>query len=179
MRKLLSLAVTLLLLGMVLAAGVFLIPGFLGYELFPITDAQMEPRIQQGSLILGKPVQAQELQEGDMVIARQEGQTVVRKVTGRDESSQTLLVERGTSQPLEEEKVSYQEVWGRGEVTIPYLGILYELLHTEKGMMMAGIFLAGVVVLVVLLDFGSRRDKERDRYGRRDARSRYRDSYYR
>ncbi len=179
MRKLLSFAVTLLLIGMVLCAGIFLIPGFFGYELFSVEDQEMAPRIQQGSLVLGKAQQAQDLETDDVVIYHRDSRIALGKVLSKDDASQTLLIGKGTDQPLEQENLPYQEVWGRGAFTIPYLGMVYNLLHTERGMMIAGFLLAGLVILTVLLDFGARQGNRGDRYGRRDGRDRYRDYYYR
>ena len=94
----------------------------------------MAPRIQQGSLVLGKAQQAQDLQTDDVVIYHRDSRIALGKVLSKDDASQTLLIGKGTDQPLEQENLPYQEVWGRGAFTIPYLGMVYNLLHTERGL---------------------------------------------
>jgi len=119
----LGFALCLALLGLLLAVAV---PKFFGYDSFVIYSGSMEPTVKTGSLLVVKPVAAENLQVGDVIVFRSPGNhaTITHRIAGiREENGQRIFTTKGdASSNPDPREVRLQGQVGKMAYTIPYLG---------------------------------------------------------
>lgn len=149
-KKICNVLSTILLIVLAVGAAVILVPMLLGYKEMAVLSGSMEPTIPVGSLAYVKPVQAEELQPGDVCTYRlQDGSAfVTHRVMSVDAQAQTLVT-KGDANETDDGDVMFQQVYGKAEFHLPMLGHLIVNIKTPVGIM--GI--CGVLVVVILLNF--------------------------
>jgi len=130
----LGFALCLALLGLLLAVAV---PKFFGYDSFVIYSGSMEPTVKMGSLLVVKPVAAEDLQVGDVIVFRSPGNhaTITHRIAGiREENGQRIFTTKGdASSNPDPREVRLQGQVGKMAYTIPYLGYLVDFVKTKEG----------------------------------------------
>ncbi len=135
--------------------GVILLKGF-GWRVDSVLSGSMEPDIRTGSLVLTRPVEAVEIQTGDVI--------VFRHAVDGDQTKQVLIAHRvvdagdGTSfrtkgdanENLDPFLVPADDVVGTVLCDIPYLGRLAELVGTPYGISVLGCCVGMLVVTEVV-----------------------------
>ncbi len=131
----LGLALCLALLGLLLAVAV---PKFFGYDSFVIYSGSMEPTVKVGSLLVTKPVAAENLQVGDVIVFRHPENpdtTITHRIAGiREENGERIFTTKGdASANPDPREVHLQGQVGKMAYTIPYLGYLVDFIKTKEG----------------------------------------------
>ena|GEM_PF-2551140 len=131
----LGLALSLALLGLLLAVAV---PKFFGYDSFVIYSGSMEPTVKVGSLLVTKPVPAEDLQVGDVIVFRHPENpdtTITHRIAGiREENGERIFTTKGdASSNPDPREVRLQGRVGKMAYTIPYLGYLVDFIKTKEG----------------------------------------------
>ena len=103
-----------------------------------------------GSLVYVKPVEASELEAGDVcTYYLSDGETfVTHRVMSIDPDAQTLVTQ-GDANEDPDGDIQFSQVYGRADFHLPYLGIVIQNIRTPVGIMS----ICGVVMLVILLNF--------------------------
>jgi signal peptidase len=158
----LGFALCLALLGVLLAVTV---PKFFGYQSFVIYSGSMEPSVKVGSLLVAKPVAAENLQVGDVIVFRHPespNTTITHRIAGiREENGQRIFTTKGdASSNPDPREVRLQGQVGKMAYTIPYLGYLVDFIRTKEG---ALIFLVAPALGLGLMHLWKERKKRRAR----------------
>jgi signal peptidase I len=162
-RRLLDLALILLVvsvLGLVLAVNVG--PRF-GHQLVVIRGGSMEPAIHLGSVTLVSPVQPADLHPGDVVTLKESNGVIVsHRITRIVQESGGLFIEtKGDANPTVDPVLSpVAQVTGRVDLTIPGLGYLLYLLTLPIGVFsILGLALTLLFAIWLLEDLESEPDE--------------------
>ena len=149
-KKICNILSTLVLLVLLAAAAVLLVPMLLGYKEMAVLSGSMEPTIPVGSLVYVKPVEATDLQVGDVcTYYLSDGETfVTHRVMSINPENQTLVTQ-GDANDSPDGDIPFSQVYGRAEFHLPYLGIAIQNIRTSVGIMT----ICGVIMLVIVLNF--------------------------
>ncbi|OUP25175.1 signal peptidase I [Gemmiger sp. An194] len=149
-KKVCNILSTIVLIVLLAAAAVILVPMLLGYKEMAVLSGSMEPTIPVGSLVYVKPVEASELEAGDVcTYYLSDGETfVTHRVMSIDPDAQTLVTQ-GDANESPDGDIQFSQVYGRADFHLPYLGIVIQNIRTPVGIMS----ICGVVMLVILLNF--------------------------
>lgn len=141
---------TVVLIVLLAAAAIIFVPMILGYKEMAVLSGSMEPTIPVGSLVYVKPVEAVELEVGDVcTYYLSGGETfVTHRVISIDTDAQTLVTQ-GDANNTADGDVSFGQVYGRADFHLPYLGIAIQNIRTPVGIMS----ICGMLMLIILLNF--------------------------
>lgn len=116
-----------------------------GYKAYIITTNSMEPHIKEGDVIITKNEKEEDLQVGDIITFEKKGQVITHRITNiEDNEGKKSYTTKGDNNTIEDlEKVSYDEIVGKGILTIPKLGKLINLLENQI------VFL--IIILMILI----------------------------
>ena len=145
--NILSTIVLILLLGV---AATILAPMLLGYKEMAVLSGSMEPNIPVGSIVYVKPMEADQLEVGDVCTYMLEDGSnyVTHRVISIDPENQTLVTQ-GDANESPDGDVAFSQVLGEAQFHLPYLGFITINAKTPKGIMA----ICGVLVLVILVNF--------------------------
>ena len=118
---------TTVLVGIVLLLAIFLVAfRLLGFEIYTVMSGSMEPAYHVGSLIYVKPINTDELKEGDVItfLADKDNTIVTHRIIEvTNENNATHFRTKGDANDVPDAKsVHYKNVLGKPEFTIPLLG---------------------------------------------------------
>lgn len=149
-KKICNFLSTIVLIVLLAAAAIILVPMLLGYKEMAVLSGSMEPTIPVGSLVYVKPVEASELEAGDVcTYYLSDGETfVTHRVMSIDPDAQTLVTQ-GDANDTPDGDIQFSQVYGRADFHLPYLGFAIQNIRTPVGIMS----ICGVVMLVILLNF--------------------------
>ena len=143
----LSTSVLILLLGV---AATILAPMLLGYKEMAVLSGSMEPNIPVGSIVYVKPMEASQLEAGDVCtyMLADGSNYVTHRVVSVDLESQTLITQ-GDANEVPDGDVAFSQVLGEAQFHLPYLGFITINAKTPKGILA----ICGVLVVVILINF--------------------------
>jgi len=128
------------------------VPRLSGYQTYIIYGSSMEPTISIGSLVVGQPVDVEELKVGDIIAFRPPGEantTITHRVVGiREEAGVRYFRTKGDAV----DAADPQEVPLQGQVhkfayELPYLGYFIDFGKSGPGIMLLVLLpAAGLVV---------------------------------
>lgn len=129
------------------------VPRFLGYELYAIVSGSMEPSIPVGSVVYAKAAEPGEIQPGDVVVfyGGHASDTVITHRAVENHSADRELLTKGDANDGNDMlPVSYSNVIGKVELSIPLLGFLLPLITGTSGKIyLAGVLIAGVLFRIL------------------------------
>ena len=67
MGRVLNILGTVIILGIILISIPFLVPKIMGYHVYDVISGSMEPEYPKGCLVLVKPLEPAQVQEGDVI----------------------------------------------------------------------------------------------------------------
>lgn len=145
--NILSTIVLILLLGV---AATILAPMLLGYKEMAVLSGSMEPNIPVGSIVYVKPMEASQLEAGDVCtyMLADGSNYVTHRVVSVDPESQTLITQ-GDANEVPDGDVAFSQVLGEAQFHLPYLGFIAINAKTPKGILA----ICGVLVVVILINF--------------------------
>ncbi|WP_090528167.1 class B sortase [Pseudobutyrivibrio sp. UC1225] len=133
------------------------IPRIMGMQEYNVITGSMTPEIPVGSIVYVKPVDFQELAEGD-IIAFDVGASVVTHRIVELDAKHRLITTRGDANPTNDfMPVTYENVLGRVVAHYPFIGNIAALISETKGKIVAFLLL---VVGVLLASVEDKKKKE-------------------
>ena len=146
-KKICNILSTVVLVVLLAAAAIIFVPMLLGYKEMAVLSGSMEPAIPVGSLIYVKPVEATELQVGDVcTYYLTDGETfVTHRVISINPDNQTLVTQ-GDANDVSDGDIQFSQVYGKADFHLPYLGIAIQNIRTPVGIMT----ICGVLMLIII-----------------------------
>lgn len=181
-RKILNVIITvILILLIVLVVFLFIMratgstPSIFGFSVFRVQTDSMTPTLQVGDVILTKSVPAEEIHLGDIITYEcrsgdLEGQTITHRVAMEPEERDGVYYYRtkGDKEGAAlDEEITYEQVKGRFECTMPLIDKLYSFFLSPLGLI---VFIGVIVVLFgyemisLILSYRAIDDKDEDYY---------------
>jgi signal peptidase len=162
LTKLFALAV--LLTAVALSLGVALLPAA-GYQTTVIDGGSMEPTIQQGALVISRPVSPDSLQIGDVITYRRpdaQASVTHRIVAEHDADGKRSFTMKGdNNESPDPTGISFSSDTPRVIFVAPYAGYVVAFLHSPSGMLLVTALPAiGLAAMFVLSVGRERADEE-------------------
>ena len=144
---------TTVLVGIILLLAIFLVAfRLLGFEIYTVMSGSMEPAYHVGSLIYVRPVNTDELKEGDVItfLADKDNTIVTHRIIEvTNENNATHFRTKGDANDVPDAKsVHYKNVLGKPEFTIPLLGYLAFHIQRPPGLYIATVAAIGLLFVV-------------------------------
>ena len=121
------------------------VPKLFGYHIYHITSGSMEPEIPTGSIIFAKEIDPVGLQPEDIVVfygGQGADATVTHRVVENQREERKLITKGDANAGNDVLPVSYQNVVGRMELSIPNLGFVVPMIASTQGKLSLLAFLA-------------------------------------
>lgn len=166
-RKIWNVITNLLVIFVVFFAILTIGVRLVGLEPYVVLSGSMEPVFQTGSVIYVKDIDAEELQEGDIITFRLNEDTVAthRIIEVLEETGETAFRTKGDANDVADGSAVYaSQVIGTPIFTIPYLGYLMSYIQTTSGRYAVITACAVLVLLMILPDmiFGKEKKDPED-----------------
>lgn len=142
---------------LILAVAVICIPGtvpqIFGYEAYSIISGSMEPEIPTGSMVYAKTVSPDEVSVGDIIVfygGADKTAVTTHRVAAKDTVKKEFVTKGDANVDRDPYPVSYIQLIGRVEKSIPVLGTLLPFVTGVKGkFILISILMAGVIFRVL------------------------------
>ncbi len=142
------------------------VPKLLGYEVFSVISGSMEPAIPAGSIVYVEDAEGKEIEPGDIIAFKKDGDTVTHRVVENRVSDGEFITKGDANASDDIFPVRYKELIGRVKRHIPYLGALMMNVLSAGGKIRALAFVCSGAIfslLGTLLDRKSRRRETDER----------------
>ena len=123
----------IILLAVIIACLPVTIPQFIGYQVFNVVSGSMEPTIPVGSVIYVKPIDPDQVKDGD-IIAFHSGESVIMHRVVDNYVVEGYFKTKGDANEIEDlTQIPYEDLIGIGEKHYPALGEIMVLLASGIG----------------------------------------------
>ncbi|WP_236580836.1 signal peptidase I [[Clostridium] innocuum] len=157
--KLMSIAGTICVVLVILAAFPFTLPRIFGIEIYGILTGSMDPACPTGSLVYVKSDNPESLQEKDIVTFQKGNLVITHRVVKNDVQKEELITKGDANNANDIQPVAYEQIKGKVALTVPLLGYLALRLNSAAGISVCVIILALGLMLWVLGDMMSIKKK--------------------
>lgn len=147
-----SIAGTICVVLVILAAFPFTLPRIFGIEMYGILTGSMEPACPTGSLVYVKPVNPESLQEKDIVTFQKGKLVITHRVVKNDIQKEELITKGDANNANDIQPVTYKQIKGKVTLTVPLLGYVALRLNSAAGISVCVIILALGLMFWVLGD---------------------------
>ena len=154
-----SIAGTICVVLVILAAFPFTLPRIFGIEIYGILTGSMDPACPTGSLVYVKSVNPESLQEKDIVTFQKGNLVITHRVVKNDVQKEELITKGDANNANDIQPVAYKQIKGKVALTVPLLGYLALRLNSAAGISVCVIILALGLMLLVLGDMMSIKKK--------------------
>lgn len=154
-----SIAGTICVVLVILAAFPFTLPRISGIEIYGILTGSMDPACPTGSLVYVKSVNPESLQEKDIVTFQKGNLVITHRVVKNDVQKEELITKGDANNANDIQPVAYKQIKGKVALTVPLLGYLALRLNSAAGISVCVIILALGLMLWVLGDMMSIKKK--------------------
>lgn len=154
-----SIAGTIYVVLVILAAFPFTLPRIFGIEIYGILTGSMDPACPTGSLVYVKSVNPESLQEKDIVTFQKGNLVITHRVVKNDVQKEELITKGDANNANDIQPVAYKQIKGKVALTVPLLGYLALRLNSAAGISVCVIILALGLMLWVLGDMMSIKKK--------------------
>ena len=154
-----SIAGTICVVLVILAAFPFTLPRIFGIEIYGILTGSMDPACPTGSLVYVKSVNPESLQEKDIVTFQKGNLVITHRVVKNDVQKEELITKGDANSANDIQPVAYKQIKGKVALTVPLLGYLALRLNSAAGISVCVIILALGLMLWVLGDMMSIKKK--------------------
>ena len=146
----------LILVAVAVISALMLLPGVAGGQILKMDSSAMEPVISKNSLLIIERKVPEEIQTGDVIAFKRNGQTEIRRVTVNHLVSEDYSVKGDAFSMEDADNVKYASLIGRVRYQVPVLGSLAFIFETGIGRIYTAAFaLCGF--LMILLSVSMRR----------------------
>lgn len=131
------------------------VPKIAGYQIYVVLSGSMNPTFDTGSVIAIKPVNPEEVVEGNIITFQEPGEQK-RIVTHRvlevrkDKSGSSFITKGDANNVADIKPVPGENIIGKVSLWIPYAGYLMEFVKTKKGLLLL-LVLPGALLVVTEL----------------------------
>lgn len=125
------------------------IPKLLGYKTFYIESGSMSPTINQGSVVLEKPIEFEKITEGDVLTFRNAEKTeyFTHRVIGIDKTNQMFITKGDANDEQDPSEISYYFTEGKVDFAVPYVGYVMQFLNSAVGRIIIGcVYIAWIAI---------------------------------
>ena len=154
-----SIAGTICVVLVILAAFPFTLPRIFGIEIYGILTGSMDPACPTGSLVYVKSVNPESLQEKDIVTFQKGNLVITHRVVKNDVQKEELITKGDANNANDIQPVAYKQIKGKVALTVPLLGYLALRLNSAACISVCVIILALGLMLWVLGDMMSIKKK--------------------
>jgi signal peptidase len=127
------------LVGVFVLAAAALLPTLFGYHAYIVYGGSMAPSLKLGSVAIGKPVKAQELEIGDVIVRHwsADSSPVLHRIVGiTNEGGQYLFITQGDMNDYPDvTPVSFEDKGDKIVYSVPYIGFLFHFARTRAGLL--------------------------------------------
>ena len=151
---------TILLLVLILGCIPFTLPKLLNYQAYTVISGSMEPEIQTGSLVYIGQIEPQDVQVNDVIAfygGRDSNAIITHRVVENRVVMGEFITKGDANQTNDMNPVSYDELIGRVELTIPKFGVVAQMLTGMQGKIAAACLIALAVVLHLIASMVDRK----------------------
>lgn len=129
-----------------------------GYKAYIIKTNSMEPTININDVIITKKVKDDEIKVHDIITFIQDGEVITHRITKIDnDDSKIKFTTKGDNNNIEDTfKITYDSIEGKHILTIPYLGILVQILQNKI------IFLIILLIILIFMFIGIQRQEKKE-----------------
>lgn len=164
-KRICNIISTIIIIGLAAIAILLLAPKLLGYESMVVVSGSMEPEIHVGSMVYVKEADPTTLKEGDIITYHISSDTVVTHRIAAVNAEQQEFVTKGDANNTEDANpVKYENVIGKTEKTIPYVGYISMYLKTPLGIAAAcGVIFIMIILMVLPELFSKKKEKNTEK----------------
>ena len=152
---------TILLIILILGCIPLTVPRAMGYELYTVITGSMEPNVPVGSLVFVKDVDPVEVQEKDIIAfygGKDSNAIITHRVVENRVFIGDFITKGDANSDNDMNPVDYEELIGRVELSVPYVGTVAQFLTSLEGKITAASIIGLAVVFNIL---GSVLDKKK------------------
>ena len=148
-RKICNILVTLLFIAILAAAGILVVPRLMGYQVYAVLTASMEPSYPIGSVIMVQPATPADIQVGDAMTfsAGNFEALVTHRVIEIDAENRQFITKGDNNDNMDFAPVPFDNVVGKVAFSVPILGYISLYIKSAKGILAAG----GLIIIILLL----------------------------
>lgn len=160
MRELISKIVKIVsycLFGFVICISLFLVamrfmgenPSIFGYSCYYVLTTSMEPEIMAGDMIIGKSVDPEELQVGDVITYMGETGSFKDKIVTHKiiEINDDVFVTQGVANDIPDPAIYSSQIMSRYITTVPLMGKLFSIINSKFGFVFLIIMPLGLLII--------------------------------
>lgn len=128
---------------------VIYIPKVMGYKSFYIETGSMSPTIPQGSMVLEKMVDFEDITEGDVLTFKNTEGTeyFTHRVVGIDTANQMFTTKGDANEENDPSLTSYYFFVGRVDFAVPFVGYILKFLSSSVGkIVLACVYIAWIAI---------------------------------
>ena len=151
---------TILLIVVIAACIPLTVPRLMGYQIYTVVTGSMEPEIPVGSMVYVKSINPKELQEKDVVAfygGRDTNAIITHRVVDNNEISGQITTKGDANKTEDMNPVSYSDVIGIVEYTIPKAGALAQAFTSSQGKIAAACVVGAAVILHIVASISERK----------------------
>ena len=159
--KILSIAATMLMAALLLAALPLTIPKLFGYQIYNVLTSSMTPALPPGSAIYVQACDAQDLEPGDIITFTLSSSTTLvetHRVVENDWQARQLVTKGDANADVDIDPVAYDRVVGKVVFSIPVLGAASQMMHSRGGIAVCIAIFALAFILWTLADKMKKRE---------------------
>lgn len=134
-----------------------------GYKSYVIKTNSMEPTININDVVINKEVKLEEINVGDVITFLYDGEVITHRITKiNNDGDITQYTTKGDNNNIEDTfKIDYENIKGKHVLTIPYLGIIVQLL--ENKLLFLIVILITLIFMFVQLQNQEKKDNRREK----------------
>ena len=151
---------TILLVLIIVACIPLTVPRLLGFQIYSVVTGSMEPEIPIGSMVYVKSIAPKDLKEKDVVAfygGRDTNAIITHRVVNNNVISGQITTKGDANKTEDMNPVSYSDVIGKVEYTIPKAGALAQAFTSTEGKIAAAGFVGAAVLLHIIASLFDRR----------------------
>ena len=163
-RKISNVIIALFLVCSIGILAVVGIPLLMGNQLYAVLTASMEPTYPVGSIVVVKQVTPEEIKEQDVITFNLPAfdHVVTHRVLQVDSEERQFYTKGDNNPAADPFPVSFDDLEGRVEYGIPYLGHVVSNMRTPGGILVILWIVLAVVLLLFLPDLFSKKKTEEE-----------------
>lgn len=144
---------TVLLIIIILMCIPFTVPKLVGYQAYAVVSGSMEPAIATGSLVYVKATAPEDVMKNEVIAfyGGRDANTVITHRVVENRADAAEFVTKGDANRTEDmNPVSYENLIGRVEFSIPHIGVVAQILTSGRGKL-AAVCAIGIALILHLL----------------------------
>ena len=152
---------TILLILLIICCIPLTVPRVMGYVLYTVITGSMEPNVPVGSLVFVKSVDPADVQEKDIIAfygGKDSNAIITHRVVENRVFIGDFITKGDANSDNDMNPVDYEELIGRVELSVPYVGTVAQFLTSLEGKITAASIIGLAVVFNIL---GSVLDKKK------------------